>query len=70
MEEDKDIQNMTHKIAEVFNENVIDVRRAKPILWMLLKRILCIEEKRWDFDTRHIKYNWGKLYTILTVRSS
>jgi hypothetical protein len=39
MAEDKDIQNMTHKIAEVFNENGIDARRAEPILWMLLSNV-------------------------------
>jgi hypothetical protein len=53
-DEDEDIQDITYRIAEVFNQNGIDASRAEPILWMLLSNVYRILKKKDGISTRDI----------------
>ena len=48
--EDEDIQDMAYRIAEVFNQNGIDARRAEPFLWMLLSNVCRLLKKKMAFQ--------------------
>jgi uncharacterized protein YfkK (UPF0435 family) len=45
---------LTYKIAEVFDQNGIDARRAEPILWNLLSNMYRILKKKDGISTREI----------------